>query len=737
MMGILLPLSLLTAADWKIEAIKAGLSAKEIATLERDRFLITRNETLQSFSPYINPAHCTFVTSDVVLNAYHVLFEETIKQIENQNASKLEKCIQGLWKALLKVHDDWCTGDADLRRNASTHARFVIGVTHRLLGGKCEGASDSLLTQIQTEVDAIEAAVGTGKSEIFGGPEPTFIAFDYTLFRPAGFYTASDTLSRYFRAIRWLQLVPFRAAFPAEMLSLATLNEAVGSRVDPDGLSLSWSIQQLDDSWSAVGVTKRWKSPLFKMAQSAGGSAKSAPLEDHIAAMTQMTRDFSEPPEGNDRLRSPPDAAAKEIECRLRPAFVLPEDAAIRAVRPDAQISGGLVFATWLGLPLAEELLLAARGQDVFKKVTNERPVVPTEINDPFASQAKNIAKSVPWEGIDSDGTAVISQMSALRSLWKHDPRLPAMFQSEAWQHKTLMTVASSWAQHRHTWSLQARPDVNYLSGTQVKRAFVEPVPDFFSKLSQVCDTLAAAGLENDPKQVVQDQLASSIPVLENRASDDPMTITALMQINGISHAIRMEQLDCWNPEFDPKTAIPRVRELQAFFANPESKMPDGLIHIAGELRRPLEPLWHSLSKVCLRLALGAEKQLKLQELEPGEARWLSRIGEHLAEFMLYRGNSYLTPEDDAPRIARIASDPLSGEVFHAAIGRPRVGFFLYPWKGEDVFCVGSVLPYHDIAFNTTLIDSEWIHALSGSDRVGIPPWMQPWVPVSDISLAK
>ena len=62
---------------------------------------------------------------------------------------------------------------------------------------------------------------------------------------------------------------------------------------------------------------------------------------------------------------------------------------------------------------------------------------------------------------------------------------------------------------------------------------------------------------------------------------------------------------------------------------------------------------------------------------------------------MLYGGNSYLTPRDDAPRVVDVYANPQESGYLHVGIARPRKMYVLYPWKGKTVLCEGAILPYY------------------------------------------
>jgi hypothetical protein len=208
--------------NWQEAAKRAGLTDEQSTRLENDKFLVTGVEELQSFRAYLGGRDPQFVTSDAVLNAYHVLFEETLRQQEEVQATGLKDFCGTAWKELGSI-DAGYTGDAALIAKSKSRAMFIIGVALKLMGGEPDGASSELKKSIEDEVALIQKADGRHKPVLLGTPEPSFVAFEYALFRPVGFYADKAVLGRYFRAVRWLQLVPFRVEIPEEYLAFHML----------------------------------------------------------------------------------------------------------------------------------------------------------------------------------------------------------------------------------------------------------------------------------------------------------------------------------------------------------------------------------------------------------------------------------------------------------------------------------------------------------------------------------
>jgi hypothetical protein len=138
--------------------------------------------------------------------------------------------------------------------------------------------------------------------------------------------------------------------------------------------------------------------------------------------------------------------------------------------------------------------------------------------------------------------------------------------------------------------------------------------------------------------------------------------------------------------------------------------------------------LWHKLGTLCRRLESLAHKQLRGVPFNPEEKAFLEHYGEQLAAVMLYRGNSYLTPIDDAPRIVDVFSNPNARQSLLVGIARPRAIYVLYPYKGGEVLCRGAVLPYYEFRRSERLTDTQWKAMLDSKDRPPLPSWLRPIV---------
>lgn len=746
------------ATDWKQDLAKAGFSPADIKRLAQDKILVSRHEVRQCFSAYMDSSYPSFVTSDAVLNAYHVLFEETLRRLEERQVRYLRTLCQDLWH-LLATAERMYRGDAAQIAAAKQRARFVIGVALRLQGEELGACEASLRQAIETEVAAIDKAEGTRKPALLGPPEPDFIALDYTLFRPVGIYTDSKRLQPYFRALRWLQLVPFRLKHPEELIAYHMLEMVKTSPHGYGGVKVDATLLPIGCD---AATHERLCYAFSQRAHLAGYFGLASDEHDlthlvvsrqdqlpvnldadfsrrHAEELSWMQNSVRNP--GNDRVRQTmPDN--KDLEFHVLGAFHLPEDAALKLLgrREDdsSKRSPGLEFMGWLGISKAESLLEKQLGAKALESLPSLRPYL-EDYGDPKLA-------AIPWWRRISDGYRDVGLQygAALRVLAEVDRRAPPFMQGEAWRAKTLQTAASSWAQTRHPATLQSKFEFHVPWGTTGEKGFVEPVPEFFLRLARVAGLLGGIATEaegnSDPVEpaiewakeagrMLRD--AASKTMTQNEIGSEVLWANEeLAKYHGYGSGI-------YSDKVTQADLIKLAAELDALGVELERDAKPGTtlwekvqhqrIHLAGR--------WHDLEVLCFQLAILAEKQLQQVPLDDDDDQLIKGICYDLSVTIFYSGAALKHPADDAPRIARIASDPRSGSVLQVGIGRPRLMFVLYPWQGKEILCRGVVMPYHEVRDKQTLTDEEWQQRQQGDSRTAVPEWLRSLVPVQDVRL--
>jgi hypothetical protein len=300
-----------------------------------------------------------------------------------------------------------------------------------------------------------------------------------------------------------------------------------------------------------------------------------------------------------------------------------------------------------------------------------------------------------------------------------------------------LQTFLGGWAQDRHAWLLQAKQNVIMLGmGEIVPSGFVEPVPDFFNRMAQLSlKSLQifqdAGAYGNGIEEVVQNYRDTAAALRRYAAA---RKIDPKARPSGADAEVMMNNEGLLMSFSDPTTRKPPLSEdeqaakLEQMATQLETQGPgnDPDLKMQIELRgSQAEKKWQGFASLCLRLEELANKQLHHRPLNDADNQFYYDFGSTLASFMGYDSNEYSGVHDDAPRIADIYSDPMTGAVMEVGIGRPLLMYLLYPYGGKLILTHGAVLPYYEFSSGDRLTDQSWADLLKTPTAPTPPEWLQ------------
>ncbi|MBW1821398.1 MAG: DUF3160 domain-containing protein [Deltaproteobacteria bacterium] len=727
-------------------------TAYDIEQLNRDKLLITNQGYRQIFEPYLNPNSSIFITSDTVLSALHVLFRQSIADMEQVNADRALDILKLIWseiapeekkisktpedkpgdkpadkKALKKKGDK--SGIDDLEHNftvlldaARRRAQIIIAVAVKLLGDTDINFDEHLSRIVESEVSKIVSGEGIEMPEWTGVSDSEFMTFDYSLYRPRGLYTQSELLRRYFMVLTWLQSIPFRVENDEELLSILILGKTLNVSYAEDFLKQKKIEKFFRYYRELAGQTNDWDL-LFasQITRDRPGDLKK--VREYLV---KKVADSEERLKIDDRFGSVQDnsAVTNFRKFKIISPFRIPDMVFFRQTagfqKKPLVWPGGLGICAVLGSDFAVEQLVSddfKDRKDLLKAINGFKPVIESE----------------------SLYNRYLSCLAALVDDAEHDA--PEFMSSRAWKVKSCNTVLSGWVQFRHAREFQTGENVLYTveSSGDFQAGFVEPDPEFFERLGNfvedIMNLFERSGAFIPPKRIITNDLKIFAEIIKNNKYPQPdyaLTDLSAGEISAINRSI-VSLGTLGNISFKKEDFAGLREEINAkilSFANDISNgryddEPDYHAFIL-ETNIDTKKLWISLRHMCKRLEVLAHKQLRGVKFSKKDNYFLTDFGEKLAAVMLCDGYGYHGSNGETPHIVPVYFRPEKDTRLYSGTGRPWSMYVLYPYKGKEILCIGGVIPYYEFVSPIGLTDEQWKMRFDGDERPESPVWFKP-----------
>jgi hypothetical protein len=461
-----------------------------------------------------------FVTSDTLLHLYHILFDQTLKGIEER---EFFDDILDLSKVLFdKSLQDYetCT-EPDLKEAARRNVGFFC-VALSLLQTPTDQYNDSetiktvsfsipdyIKDNVTEELSFIETHEGFQDSSIFRYKE------DYSQYKPRGHYTQSEKLKRYFKAMMWYGRIAFllRGSDIINEIDakIATIQACLISTALP---SLIRDDEPLEELWEKVYTVTTFF---------VGTADDLIPSEYLTSIKTVFGTQFNSTEFTNEtkmvellgtlaQLRSP-QIYGGTGNVGIQPPFkreqlseVLEKTKGMRLMGqrfiPDSYMFQNLVFPTTGQYTGDGSPFTYDSGQRVMPRGLD----IMTILGSTRAQDVLDAEGDTAYEFYDRQMEQLSTNFSSLnvtewnRNLywsWLYtlkpllstfDVQYPTFMQSDAWKEKELQTALASWAELRHDTILYAKqsytPRITSIPPEEKPVVgYVEPVPEFYSRI--------------------------------------------------------------------------------------------------------------------------------------------------------------------------------------------------------------------------------------------------------------
>jgi len=437
----------------------------------------------------------SFVSTDAVLHAYHVLYDLALREVEvysfwnllgnltdsllDVSFSQYEAAPEGRWK------------DAALRNLMF----FTIALT--LLDNETI-VPPTFPAEVAPAVNHVLQLIDD-HSEM---TDEWFMNYkeDFTQFVPRGHYTRSERLERYFQAMMWFGRVSFRLQpeLPHEPNDQGMDNTAQGILIS---LALTEAVPGLPGTPEGLVI---WDALYEPTAFFVGSADDLIPSEYLTVIQSVYGTEVQISDLDNDTL----------LEQFIEEALALREPLILGHPVPDTKTMTQTMGLRFMGQRFVPDSYIL--GQLVYENVgTMWEPRLMPKGLDVMAAFGSDRA----WELLDSEKHYVnyTSQMEMLwnkignmtESEWTHNlyylwiysllPLLsdpgegyPFFMQSEAWVDKQLSTALGSWTELRHDTILYAKQSytAELPSLPPLVKGYVEPVPALYARLASLCQMM-------------------------------------------------------------------------------------------------------------------------------------------------------------------------------------------------------------------------------------------------------
>lgn len=427
-----------------------------------------------------------FVTSDLCLHAYHVLYDISLRILEGTRFTSDFELLLDLLREDQQNKRNLAI--SSVVQDAFDRNIAFLSVMLYLLDNSTYPIPSSVSSLVNTELTNIQG-FNRAPSAIFGYEE------DYSQYKVRGHYTRNEVLKQYFQAMMYAGRMGFLLQSPTgeiemgidhtrmSMLLISSFNATSGSYS-------AW------DHWDQV-----YEPTVFYV----GASDDLTPKEYY-----QVWREYNSP-EG-DQLAD--ESLIIEIISTLK-ALRSPKinSMLINEMFDAANVTQGFRLMGQRFIPdsyIFQELVHTAvggrlfpNGLDIFSVFGSPRAAIHLQSeNETYPDYNDQILKL----RVEFGNLSVYDWTQNLYWLWLYSlfPLLspategyPMFMLSDAWTDKSLMTTMGSWAELRHDTILYAKQSYTYeTSMPEIAKGYVEPYPEVYARLSSLVG-LMKDGLSN------------------------------------------------------------------------------------------------------------------------------------------------------------------------------------------------------------------------------------------------
>lgn len=452
---------------FQLESANPQLMSK----LAENGFAIVPNENIQLFHVYEQNDYQQFphfVTTDMYLQLFHMYFSYILRTTEEEQfIPLLQEICHGMYSGMQEVAQN---DTNKVKRDIAAFNTTYYAIAYSVLTDSSINVPSAYMSMYQNELMHIQ----DGSDDFSEFLKYENVHFPYSLFKPRGHYTRTETLKRYFKAMMWLQTAPFcldddlqlrRAAMSASMMNntglfqkykaiLEPVNFIIGQPDNVSFLDLSRVMQQTSIDHELI-------------------------LTDEVT-LNVLRSNLREVANRQNRIK-PKEAVSCVDKINFMPQRYLADNEVLQELvdvknQPSKRaFPKGLDVMAVFGSESAEQLL--------FNEGNETWELYPQKL-----TTLKEKMSGIEWEA-----SVYNKWIQSLLRLQEKDSRYPYFMQSSQWDKKNLNASLASWAELKHDAILYAEQPMAAECGgggppDPITVGYVEPNTAYWKAVIELLD---------------------------------------------------------------------------------------------------------------------------------------------------------------------------------------------------------------------------------------------------------
>jgi len=550
--------------------------------LGQNGFAIVPNDNIQLFHVYEENDYQqfpNFVTTDMYMQLFHMYFGYVLRNIEEE---KFIPLLEDICLELKAKNEEIAIASKDERiKDAGFYNAAYYAIAYTSLTGKQLEVKAGYSEMYEEELAHIEAA----NDDFSKFLDYTNVEFPFSLYKPRGHYTRTESLKRYFKAMMWLQTAPFcldndkhlqRAALSASFMVEEDLNKKYRALMEP----ITFIIGE-PDNVSFLDLANIIYEGDFNI---------NSVLTNQDDLENLRTR-VKKVADAQNKIK-PKQSMSCVDKINFVPQRYLADNEVMQELVDDKSED------TKRGYPKGLDVMAAFGSGSAENVLLNE---LKEGENWPDYTKRLNILKD-KMKGVNPDETLYNKWISSLLELQKSNTDYPYFMQTKQWQKKDLNASLASWAELKHDAILYAEQPMGAECGgggppDPYTVGYVEPNVNYWRTVIELVD-LTQQVLENNDLMTTEIE-RTTVKMRENaeflltaskkELKGEKLTTNEYDQIEYIGSTFEWltldlvkqkdEWLDGWDNVKGPDKSVAVVADI--YTANMSNNPDKGVLHVA------------------------------------------------------------------------------------------------------------------------------------------------------------